>query len=74
MNIVVGQRWVSHTEQRLGLGIITDISGRLITIDFTAAEEQRTYARDNAPLSRIEYTVGEVITDTDGRDLNIVEV
>ena len=52
-DIVKGQRWVSHTEQDLGLGIIREISGRLITIDFPAAEEQRTYARDNAPISRI---------------------
>lgn len=74
MNIVVGQRWVSHTEHRLGLGIITEVSGRLITMDYPAAEEQRTYARDNAPLSRIEYTVGEFITDTDGRELKIIEV
>ena len=74
MDIVVGQRWVSHTEHRLGLGIITEISGRLITIDFPAAEEQRTYARNNAPLSRIEYSVGETIADTDGRELTILEV
>ena len=74
MDIVIGQRWVSHTEQNLGLGIIQEISGRLVTIDFPAAEEQRTYARDNAPISRIIYSAGEQITVEDGNAYEIIEV
>ena len=74
MEIVIGQRWVSHTEQNLGLGIISDVSGRLITIDFPAAEEQRTYARDNAPISRIEYAVGDHISNEVGEQFTVVEV
>ena len=69
-----GQRWVSHTEQSLGLGIIRDISGRLITIDFPAAEELRTYARDNAPISRIIYSVGDQITTIDDQTLTVKEL
>lgn len=74
IDIVVGQRWVSHTEQSLGLGIIQDISGRLVTIDFPAAEAQRTYARDNAPLSRIIYSVGDTVTSHDEQKYLVLEV
>ena len=56
---VIGQRWVSHSDTALGLGIVTDISGRRVTLGFPAADEERTYAIDNAPLSRIVYQQGE---------------
>ena len=62
----IGQRWVSNGEAELGLGIIKNNSGRRIEVSFPAAGEQRTYATDNAPLSRVQYPVGErVKTDED---------
>jgi len=64
---VIGQRWVSHSDTALGLGIVTDISGRRVTLGFPAADEERTYAIDNAPLSRIIYQQGEEIETFDGR-------
>jgi len=63
---VIGQRWVSHSDTGLGLGIVTDISGRRVTLGFPAADEERTYAIDNAPLSRIIYQVGEEIETFEG--------
>ena len=63
---VIGQRWVSHSDTGLGLGIVTDISGRRVTLGFPAADEERTYAIDNAPLSRIIYQLGEEIETFDG--------
>ncbi len=63
---VIGQRWVSHSDTSLGLGIVTDISGRRVTLGFPAADEERTYAIDNAPLSRIIYQIGEEIETFDG--------
>ncbi|MEC7376901.1 MAG: SNF2-related protein, partial [Pseudomonadota bacterium] len=63
---VIGQRWVSHSDTALGLGIVTDISGRRVTLGFPAADEERTYAIDNAPLSRIIYQMGEQIETFDG--------
>lgn len=74
MNIVIGQRWVSHTESNLGLGIISDVSGRIITVSFPAIGETRNYARDNAPLSRICYAVGDTITNMDEEEFIITEV
>jgi len=49
MSYTVGQRWVSQTESRLGLGLITEVTGRRVTIAFPAADEERTYAMENAP-------------------------
>ncbi|RMJ03155.1 RNA polymerase-associated protein RapA [Marinobacter litoralis] len=62
----IGQRWVSHSDTALGLGIVTDISGRRVTLGFPAADEERTYAIDNAPLSRIVFQLGEEIETFDG--------
>jgi len=62
----IGQRWVSNGEAELGLGIIKSNSGRRIEVSFPAAGEQRTYAAENAPLSRVVYPVGDrVKTDED---------
>ncbi|GHD42641.1 ATP-dependent helicase HepA [Marinobacter persicus] len=68
---VIGQRWVSHNDNGLGLGIVTEISGRRVTLGFPAADEERTYAIDNAPLSRIVYQLGEEI-ETFGGEKYIV--
>lgn len=67
--LMIGQRWVSHTDTGLGLGIVTDIDGRRVTLGFPAADEERTYAIDNAPLARIRYQPGEEIETFDGERL-----
>ncbi|WP_077529968.1 RNA polymerase-associated protein RapA [Vreelandella utahensis] len=74
MTFTVGQRWVSQTESDLGLGLITDVSGRRVTIAFPAAEEERTYAMENAPLARVRYRVGETLRDRHERPLTVCEV
>lgn len=61
-----GQRWLSETETELGLGIIEDVGHRLVSIYFPACEESRTYAKDNAPLTRIQFRTGDSITTADG--------
>lgn len=57
----IGQRWVSNTEAELGLGIIKETSGRRLEVYFPAVTESRFYAADNAPLSRVIYSVGEQV-------------
>lgn len=73
-DFALGQRWLSETETELGLGIIHHIDYRLITIYFPACEEERTYARDNAPLARMSFTVGDSITTTKGDSLIVAGV
>ena len=71
---VIGQRWVSHTETELGLGIIVGIEGRHITISFPAVGEERVYAIQTAPLTRIEHKPGETITIQDGHSYQVIKV
>ena len=73
-SIQPGQRWVSNTESELGLGIVLEVAHRRVEISFPAADEKRTYAIDNAPLSRVRYEVGQQISNIDGQKLVITEV
>ena len=70
---VIGQRWVSHTETELGLGIIVGIEGRHISISFPAVGEQRLYAMQTAPLTRIEHKPGETIRTQDEQTFQVIK-
>ena len=61
-----GQRWISNTESELGLGLVEACANRRVTLSFPAAEERRTYATDNAPLSRVQYSVDEQVSTDEG--------
>jgi ATP-dependent helicase HepA len=69
-----GQRWVSNTESELGLGVVLEVAHRRVSISFPAAGENRTYAIDNAPLSRVQYEIGQQVQNTDGRSMLISEI
>ena len=56
-----GQRWISTPEPDLGLGIILEAANRRVVIAFPAVEEERTYAADRAPLSRVQFQIGDSI-------------
>ncbi len=71
---VVGQRWVSNSEAELGLGIIKQLSGRQIEVFFPATEETRFYAANNAPLSRVIYSVGEQVKTREQQNFTISTV
>ena len=70
----VGQRWLSENETELGLGIIQEVDYRLVTVYFPASEDQRTYAKNNAPLSRMAYEVGAEIETMHGELLLVDKV
>ncbi|WLF83108.1 RNA polymerase-associated protein RapA [Moraxella sp. ZY210820] len=59
----IGQRWLSDTETELGLGVVIDTDERSVSILFPKSEGTRVYARNNAPLSRIIFHIGDEITD-----------
>ncbi len=67
----IGQRWISNSEAELGLGIVKENSGRRVVISFPAANEERTYAADNAPLSRVIYPVGDAVKTQDNVSVTI---
>ena len=74
MTYTVGQRWVSQTEPKLGLGIISEFENRRVTITYPAAGEDRTYASLNAPISRVVYKIGDAISNHEEQNFTIVDV
>ncbi len=74
MQYVIGQRWISEAEAELGLGIVLDVVSRRLTLSFPAAGERRTYAIENAPVSRVIYEVGEKVRHQDGTPVKITRV
>ncbi|MFT4059072.1 MAG: RNA polymerase-associated protein RapA [Legionella sp.] len=74
MTFSIGQRWISNTESQLGLGIITELSGRQVSISFPAAGEERIYSTDNAPLSRIIYKEGEEVVTSKQQKIRLTRI
>lgn len=74
MSFVVGQRWISESENNLGLGIVEAVDNRTVRLAFPAAQEQRVYAVSVAPLTRVQFQKGDRITSQDGWQLEIEEV
>ncbi len=68
---VPGQRWISHSEAELGLGLILDASFNRVTVIFIASGERRTYARDNAPLTRVIFAVGDEIESSENKKMTV---
>lgn len=73
VQVVVGQRWISHSEANLGLGMIQSVEGRRMEVFFPAVGESRHYAIDNAPLSRIEYQPGDRISDMEDNVYQVLQ-
>lgn len=74
MDYIVGQRWVSHADAQLGLGIVVDIEARRVTLAFPAVGEERTYAISNAPLTRLRFKAGDRISTGDQVEVLVTEV
>lgn len=70
----VGQRWISEAETDLGLGLIQDVDFRMVTVYFPVIDDVRTYSKQNAPLTRVVFKVGDVVPLQDGATLTITEV
>ncbi|MEM6581800.1 MAG: RNA polymerase-associated protein RapA [Pseudomonadota bacterium] len=74
MEYIIGQRWVSHADAQLGLGVVVDLEGRRVTLAFPAVGEERTYATENAPLSRLRFKIGDRISTVDNVELLVTDV
>ncbi len=73
-DFIPGQRWISNTESELGLGLIIDVSFKRVTVRFLASDEQRIYAIDNAPLTRVTFAIGDTIQSIDEEELIITGI
>ncbi|MGF1909037.1 RNA polymerase-associated protein RapA [Vibrio kasasachensis] len=74
MTFALGQRWISDTESDLGLGTVVALDARTVTVMFAASEENRVYARTDAPVTRVTFNVGDVIESQQGWSLKVEQV
>lgn len=71
---VSGQRWISLAEPELGLGIVTEVLGRRVTIEFPLVEDSRLYSIGNTPLIRCLFNINDHVTLISGVEANILAV
>ncbi|MFZ2406903.1 MAG: RNA polymerase-associated protein RapA, partial [Methylobacter sp.] len=71
---IPGQRWISNTESELGLGLILDVAHKRVTVLFLACDEKRMYAQDNAPLTRVRFSAGDVIESIDEYKVTVTDL
>lgn len=73
-----GQRWLSEAEPELGLGIILELTPpdnpKMVQLSFPASGESRNYGIKTAPLKRMVFRVGDVVTAHDGAELLVASV
>ena len=74
MSFAIGQRWISETENSLGLGMITALDFRSVTLHFPATDETRIYAVAQAPLTRIALNKGEQLHHQAGWQGEVIDV
>ena len=73
-DFIPGQRWISDTEAELGLGTVLRSDVRTVTVFFDAGGATRTYARHNAPLSRVRFTPGDTVESHHGWNFKVENV
>ena len=74
MSFAIGQRWISETENSLGLGMITALDFRSVTLHFPATDETRIYAVAQPPLTRIALNKGEQLHHQAGWQGEVLDI
>ncbi|WP_395755532.1 RNA polymerase-associated protein RapA [Edwardsiella ictaluri] len=74
MPFTLGQRWISDTESELGLGTVVALDARMVTLLFPATGENRLYARNDSPITRVMFNPEDTITTHEGWQLCVEEV
>lgn len=57
---------------QLGLGIVQTVEHRIVSINFKAVGETRSYAKLSAPLTRVIFKAGDIISSHDGIALKVI--
>jgi ATP-dependent helicase HepA len=73
-DFIPGQRWISNTESELGLGLILEVNFKRVTVLFLASDEKRIYASDNAPLTRVNFAIGDTIESIDEEKITVTRL
>ena len=74
MSFQLGQRWISDSESEQGLGTVTAVENRFVTIVFTATGDSRQYAKAEAPLTRVIFNEGDIIPSHEGWQLQVESI
>ncbi|RKF14548.1 RNA polymerase-associated protein RapA [Alginatibacterium sediminis] len=74
MPFALGQRWISDSESELGLGTIVALEGRTISVLFPANGENRVYARQEAPITRVRFNPGDQVNSAEGWSLKVQDI
>lgn len=74
MPFALGQRWISDTETDLGLGTVVAVEGRMVNLLFPATGENRMYAKEEAPVTRVSFNVGDQIASHEDWTMTVDEV
>ncbi|MDA0790928.1 MAG: RNA polymerase-associated protein RapA, partial [Proteobacteria bacterium] len=69
-----GQKWISNAEPELGMGQVMSTRDRLVSVYFELAGEQRTYSRNEAPLTRVRFSKGDRIATQDDLVITVTSV
>ncbi len=73
-DFIPGQRWINSAELQMGLGTVLSADVRSVTMVFLATGETRTYARQSAPLTRVEFGPGDEIRSHEGWSLKVAKI
>lgn len=71
---VKGQRYVCDADPDLGLGLVTELTQRTVTLHFPATGTTRQFAIANSPLTRIRFEAGDSVLDLQGRGHTVLNV
>ncbi|WP_127959225.1 RNA polymerase-associated protein RapA [Serratia microhaemolytica] len=74
MPFTLGQRWISDTENELGLGTVVAVENRTITVLFPATGENRLYAKEDPPITRVKFNPGDIVSHHEGWQLLVETV
>jgi ATP-dependent helicase HepA len=69
-----GQRWLSQTEPELGLGLVIKSEPDKVTIMFPSSETTRVYTIEAPPLTRVRFSIGDILKTQDGKSFLVEEV
>ncbi|PPD31495.1 MAG: RNA polymerase-binding ATPase [Methylomonas sp.] len=73
-DFIPGQRWISNTESELGLGMILETEFNRVTVLFLATGDKRVYAKDNSPLTRVQFAEGDEIESTEYCKITVQQI
>lgn len=68
------QRWLSEPEPELGLGTLAAFDARTVSVRFAGGGETHTYAREQAPLRRVRFAIGDRLQTRAGERATVTAV